>query len=150
MYLGQLFFYPYILTYFDKLCKDTFFLFSNFSSCGTALISCYNTDLISYGLLSLAMCLSLGIPTVTLSSKVLFATEGDNVTLICNTTGIPPPSIEWTKVGDSTVLSSASVLNLYNIERSGTPSETVQYRCTASNGYGDQASALVTVHVYCE
>ena len=96
------------------------------------------------------ICLSLGIPTVTLSSKVLFVTEGDNVTLICNTTGIPPPSIEWTKVGDSTVLSSASILNLFNIKRPGTPNETVQYKCTAKNGYGDQPSAVVTFHVYCE
>ena len=72
------------------------------------------------------------------------------MTLICNTTGTPPPSIEWTKAGDSTVLCDASVLNLYNIKRPGTPNETVQYRCTAKNGYGDQASTVVTVHVYCE
>ena len=72
------------------------------------------------------------------------------MTLICNTTGIPPPSIEWTKVGNYTVLSNVSVLTLYNIRRPGTSNETVQYRCTAKNGYGDQASAVVTVHVYCE
>ena len=69
--------------------------------------------------------------------------------LVCYTTGIPPPSIEWTKVGDSTVLSSASVLTLYNIKRPGTPNETVLYNCTAKNGYG-YASAVVTVRVQCE
>ena len=94
--------------------------------------------------------LSLDLPTVTLSSEVFLVTEGDNVTLICNTTGIPSPFIEWNKVGDSTVLSNTSVLTLHNIKRPGTANETVQYRCTAKNGYGDQASAVVTVHVYCE
>ena len=72
------------------------------------------------------------------------------MTLICNATGTPPLSIEWTKVGSSTVLSSTSALTLYDVSRPGTPSETVQYRCTAKNGYGDPASAVATVHVQCE
>ena len=72
------------------------------------------------------------------------------MTLNSYTSGTPPLSIEWTKVGDSTVLSSTPVLNLYNIKRPGTPSETVQYRCAAKNGYGDPASAVVMVQVYCE
>ena len=76
--------------------------------------------------------------------------EGENVTLICNTTGISPLSIEWTKVGNSTVLSSTSALTLFSVVRPGTPSETVEYRCTAKNGYGDPASAVVTVRVQCE
>ena len=75
--------------------------------------------------------------------------EGKNVTLICNATGTPPLSIKWTKGNDSTVLSSTSALTLYNVSRPGTPNETVQYRCTA-NGYGDPASAVVTVQVYCK
>ena len=71
------------------------------------------------------------------------------MTLICNTTGTPPISTEWTKVGDATVLSSTSILTLYNVSRPGTPSS---YRCTAKNGYGDPASAAVTVvvHMYSE
>ena len=96
------------------------------------------------------MCLSLDLPTVTLSSEVFLVTENDNVTVICYTTGIPSPSIEWTKVGDSTVLSNASVFTLYNIKRPGAPKKTVQYKCTAKNGYGDETSAVVTVYVYCE
>ena len=89
-------------------------------------------------------------PTVTLPSKPVIVREGSSLTLVCNTTGIPPPSLEWTKVGDSTVLSSTSGLTLYNVNWPDTPNETVQYRCTANNGYGDPASAVVTVHVYCE
>ena len=72
------------------------------------------------------------------------------MTLICNATGTPPLSIKWTKGNDTTVLSSASALTLYNVKRPGTPSETMQYGCTAKNGYGDPASAVVTVQVYCK
>ena len=89
-------------------------------------------------------------PTVSLPSDPVPVLEGEKVTLICNTTGTPPLSIEWTKVNDSTVLSSTSALTLYNVSRPGTPSETVQYRCTAKNGYGDPASAVVTVQVFCK
>ena len=74
------------------------------------------------------------------------------MTLICHTTGTPPLSTEWTKLNDSTVLSSTSALTLFNVKRPGTPSETMKYRCTAKNGYGDPASAVVTVavHIYSE
>ena len=89
-------------------------------------------------------------PTVSLPSYPVPAVKGKSVTLICNTTGTPPISTEWTKVNDSTVLSNTSILTLYNVKRPGTPNDTVQYRCTASNGYGDPASAVVTVQVYCK
>ena len=74
------------------------------------------------------------------------------MTLNCHTSGTPPVTIEWTKVNNSTVLSSTSALTLFNVKRPGTPNETVQYRCTAKNGYGDPASAVVTVavHIYSE
>ena len=99
----------------------------------------------------LLMCfLHIESPTVTLPSDPVPVLEGENVTLICNTTGTPPLSTEWTKVGNSTVLSSTSALTLYNVSRPGTPSETVEYRCTAKNGYGDPASAVATVRVQCE
>ena len=90
------------------------------------------------------------LPTVTLPSYPVPVQEGKNVTLICNTTGTSPLSIKWTKVNDSTVLSNTSALTLFNVKRPGTPSETVQYGCTAKNGYGDPAYAVVTVHVQCE
>ena len=89
-------------------------------------------------------------PTVSLPSDPVSVLEGENVILICNTTGTPPLSIEWTKVNDFTVLSSTSALTLFNVKRPGTPSETVEYRCTAKNGYGDPASAVTTVRVQCE
>ena len=99
----------------------------------------------------LLMCfLHVEPPTVSVASYPVPVLEGKNVTLICNTTGTPPLSIKWTKVNDSIVLSSTSALTLFNVKRPGTPSETVQYNCTAKNGYGDPASAVVTVQVYCK
>ena len=73
--------------------------------------------------------------------------KGENLTLICNTTGIPPPSIEWTKVGDSTVLSQKQLLTLYNVQRSGPLNVIIQYRCTAKNGIGIPASSTADVQV---
>ena len=76
--------------------------------------------------------------------------EGDNLFLACNANGSPSPSIEWTKVNGSEVLSNTPVLTLFNVIRPGNPSETAQYECTARNGYGEPASAVVTVQVCCE
>ena len=90
------------------------------------------------------------LPTVTLPSYPVPVLENGSVPLNCNTTGTPPLFIEWTKVNDSTVLSNTSALTLFNVKRPGTPSETVQYGCTAKNGYGDPAYGVVTVHVQCE
>ena len=104
-----------------------------------------------YWLCFLLMCfLHVESPTVTVASYPVPVLQGGNVTLICNTTGTPPLFIEWTKVNDSTVLSSTSALTLYSVSRPGTPSEIAEYRCTAKNGYGDPASAEVTVQVFCK
>ena len=104
-----------------------------------------------YWLCFLLMCLfHVESPRASVVSDPVPVLEGENVTLICNTTGTPPLFIEWTKVNDPTVLSSTSLLTLYSVSRPGTPSETVEYRCTAKNGYGDPASAVLTVQVFCK
>ena len=78
-------------------------------------------------------------------------TEGKDLNLTCHVTGSPPPWVEWTKVGDpAAVLSNTTVLTLRSVTRPGNANQTVQYRCTASNGYGEPDSAEVTVQVFCE
>ena len=78
-------------------------------------------------------------------------TEGKDLNLTCNVTGSPLPSVEWSKVGDpAAVLSSTSVLTLHSVTRPGNANQTVQFRCTARNGYGEPDSAEVTVQVLCE
>jgi len=65
-------------------------------------------------------------------------------------TGKPDPAIEWTKVGDSEVLSNTSSLTIVNVSRPGTPDNMIQYQCTASNGVETPATETVNVTVHCE
>jgi len=67
------------------------------------------------------MCLFLVSPQIKLSSKALFAEEGQNVTIACTSTGQPQPSITWSKAfgrlpkGRTEVLSGN--LTIYNLEK---------------------------------
>ena len=87
------------------------------------------------------------LPTVSVSSRPVVVVEGEDVTLVCNTTGRPAPSVEWTKSG--VVLSSTSNLLLCNVQRPENAENIIRYQCTAKNGIGT-ANASVQVAVYCE
>ena len=74
------------------------------------------------------------------------------VTLSCNATGKPTPTINWTKVEDDGT-DSAPLLPvvggkyvLSNIQRSANGT----YRCTAHNGVGDPVNRTVSVKVECK
>ena len=76
---------------------------------------------------------------------------GANITLTCNATGEPPPTIAWTKVldngSDSVVLFTGEKFALSNNR-----SNDGMYRCTAGNGIGSAVNhiARVTVNTICE
>ena len=90
-------------------------------------------------------------PKVTVSSDPVVVVEGNNVTLVCNATGMPPPSIEWTKdIEPENVLSNTSTLTLDNVRRPGNADNTIKYQCRAKNGFGNPDSSMVTVVVHCE
>jgi len=72
--------------------------------------------------------------------------EGSGVTLSCNATGNPPPSINWTKQGNSTVLSSSETLTLTNLMRGD---DGAVYKCKVKNNLGS-AEATATITVLCE
>ena len=96
---------------------------------------------------------SVLVPTeVTVSPKSPQVVKGTNVTLLCNAAGDPKPSLKWTKDDNSTVLSESAHLTLSTVDRPGNPSDTTQYHCTASNGYGDPMfkTDTATVTVICE
>ena len=76
--------------------------------------------------------------------------EGGNITLTCNVSGVPSPSIRWTQIGGSKVLSQNSTLTVVNVTRPGTPDNMIQYQCTASNGVEKPATATVNVTVHCK
>ena len=71
-------------------------------------------------------------------------TEGGNVTLFCNASGMPSPSVSWIKVGGGE-LTNRSELVFTNINRS----EAGEYRCEASNLCGNDSKSA-TIDVQCE
>ena len=71
------------------------------------------------------------------------ATEGDNVTLSCNASGIPSPMVSWFKADGQRIDQRELVLR--NISRS----EGGEYRCEASNECGN-ASETATIDVQCK
>ena len=70
-------------------------------------------------------------------------TEGDNVTLMCNVSGMPPPMVSW--MMPSGQRHSGYMLNVVNINRS----RAGEYRCEASNECGN-ATETATIDVQCK
>ena len=71
-------------------------------------------------------------------------TEGENVTLLCDVSGIPPPMVSWIKVGGDISI-NGSKLVITNISRS----QAGEYKCEASNLCGN-TSETATVEVQCK
>ena len=71
------------------------------------------------------------------------ATDGENVTLSCNATGNPSPSISWTKAGSAvnsprvSFSSDYKQLTITNVNRS----DSGDYRCVANNSIGDAVTS---------
>ncbi|KAL9964729.1 hypothetical protein ACROYT_G028409 [Oculina patagonica] len=70
---------------------------------------------------------------------------GKDLTLTCNASGDPHPNITWTKDGVPVNQFNVSgpLLHLVNVQRKDAGS----YRCTASNGYGDDATSVSIVNI---
>ena len=71
-------------------------------------------------------------------------TEGGHVTLFCNTSGIPSPTVSWIKVSGGQ-RTDENILVLKNITRN----EAGEYRCEASNECGN-TSKSVNIDVRCK
>ena len=69
--------------------------------------------------------------------------EVDNVTLICNVMGMPPPMVSWMTPDSQRV--SGYKLEVTNINRS----QAGGYTCEASNECGN-ATETATIHVQCK
>ena len=96
------------------------------------------------------MCLFLVAPFAEVIPQTVTVIEGGNITLVCNISGVPAPSILWTQIGSSKVVSHNSSLTIVNVSRPGTPDNMIQYQCTASNGVERPATATVNVTVQCK
>ena len=96
------------------------------------------------------MCLISVAPFVEVIPQTVTVIEGGNITLVCDISGVPAPSILWTQIGSSKVVSHDSSLTIVNVSRPGTPDNMIQYQCTASNGVETPAMATVNVTVHCK
>ena len=90
------------------------------------------------------------VPFAEVISQTGIVVEGGNISLICNVSGVPSPSVVWTRIGGSKVLSQNSSLTVANVSRPGTPDNMIQYQCTASNGVGTPATAIVNITIHCK
>ncbi|XP_051663785.1 hemicentin-2 [Manacus candei] len=77
-------------------------------------------------------------PSIELGPVLVTATEGEAVTLRCNATGVPPPTVTWAKGTEPILLSPQ-----YHLDPDGTllipspsPGDAGTYFCTATNAAG--------------
>ena len=59
-------------------------------------------------------------PLVSVSPEKVTIVEGNKALLTCNASGEPEPSISWTRIGSSNVLSVSPSLTVVNVSRPGT------------------------------
>ena len=92
-------------------------------------------------------------PEITTHPQNVTTTEGDNVTLSCDATGNPVPTISWTK-DESPLSNNSSInfspdnkkLNITNVKRA----DSGEYQCVASNRVGNETSNAGKLDVQCK
>jgi len=89
-------------------------------------------------------------PFAAVVPQTVTVIEGGNITVFCVNNGVPSPSILWTRIDHSKVVSHNALLPVVNVNRPGTPDNMIQYQCTASNGVETPATATVNVTVHCK
>ena len=100
------------------------------------------------------MFLIIVAPLITTQPQSGPVTEGDNVTLSCNASGNPVPTISWTR--DGSLISSGDQrisfeagnrrLTITNVSRV----DSGEYRCVADNSEGNDTSHATTLDVQCK
>lgn len=83
----------------------------------------------------------------TISQTTLNAKKGDDVTLSCSGEGTPEPTVTWTRLGKKMPDGSASRSETEIMYTKVTRKHEGTYKCTASNGSGNDASKTIKVVV---
>ena len=100
------------------------------------------------------MLLIIVAPLITTQPQGGPVTEGDNVTLSCNASGNPVPSISWTRNGS--LLNSSVPRIRFGVESrkltitSINRADSGEYRCVADSSVGNDSSEAATLDVKCK
>ena len=93
-------------------------------------------------LISLFITFSEPASILPITGKVV--KEGDNLTVMCNKSGIPPPRVFWVKTSNGERTNGIDLV-FTNIHRT----QSGEYTCKATNPCGD-ASQSVEIDVQCK
>ncbi|CAH3161318.1 unnamed protein product, partial [Pocillopora meandrina] len=90
---------------------------------------------------SMDLSVTVNVPSsITQITQDQNVTEGDNLTLTCNASGMPQPNVSWIKPGGQR--HNGHMLEFTNINRS----QAGEYKCKASNECGN-GTETATIHV---
>ena len=92
-------------------------------------------------------------PEITVHPKAETISERENLTLVCNATGNPAPTLSWTRDGSPvdtsgriSISDDKKQLTITNVSRT----DSGEYRCVANNSLGNETSNVATLDVQCK
>ena len=95
------------------------------------------------------MCSLVVAPTAAIAPERQTVTQGRTATITCTTTGTPPPSVTWRRIGGDLSDNHRITGNILRISQA-TPSDRGLYVCRAENTAGEsEASAVIEVEREC-
>ena len=84
----------------------------------------------------------ISVPASIAALKNKIVTKGSTVTLICNASGNPTPSVSWIQVSTGIKRNDATWV-LTDIG----DSDLGDYRCDASNKYGNDSETIIVEYI---
>ena len=107
------------------------------------VLKCTSWSLATFNILS-HLPFSFTVPSsITQITQAQNITEGHNVTLLCQVSGVPAPTVSWIKPGGQR--HNGNMLEVKQINRT----QAGEYKCEASNECGN-ATETANIYVQCK